>query len=358
MNAMIESAHAGNFGNGFAVVANEIRKLAENSTKSSKNIKVLIKDVLVLIEQLAKASEIEDESFETISHNLDSVNNLITTVKNSLEEQVMGSKQISESLEIMSDVNYQVKSASEEMVVGNNIVLKEISNLKDMYDYSVFTDESLDFEAKDYLLPSIKTGGAIVINNYVLTQNGLSKPTSYADLLSPDFDNLVSMPSPKSSGTGYMFYLSLVNAMGEQNAISYFDSLSENVLSFTSSGSGPINSLVQRDVAVGFGMISQAADKISSGVSELEIVVFEEGAPYNLYGNCIVKGKEQRTAVKEVMDYLYSEFTDLCSATFCPESVLKNKTYEVENYPSNITYSNMEGNTLDKKEELLEKWTH
>lgn len=134
MNAMIESAHAGDFGNGFAVVANEIRKLAENSTKSSKNIKVLIEDVLTLIEQLDKASKIEDKSFETISHNLDSVNDLITTVKNSLEEQVVGSKQISESLKIMSDVNYQVKSASEEMVVGSNIVLKEVSNLKDISD--------------------------------------------------------------------------------------------------------------------------------------------------------------------------------------------------------------------------------
>lgn len=274
-------------------------------------------------------------------------------------------------VEYMSTSNIAAKVISEGAQSDCDIIFAEeygyiakmmdadaISNLKDMYDYSVFTDESLNFEAKDYLLPSLKTGGAVVVNNYVLSQNGLSKPTSYADLLAPGFDNLVSMPSPKSSGTGYMFYLSLVNAMGEQNALTYFDSLSENVLSFTSSGSGPINALVQRDVAVGFGMISQAVDKISSGVSELEIVVFEEGAPFNLYGNCIVKGKEERTAVKEVMDYLYSDFTDLCCSTFCPESVLKNRTYEVENYPSNIVYANMEGNTLDKKEELLEKWTH
>ena len=132
MNAMIESAHAGNFGHGFAVVANEIRKLAEDSTKSSKNIKNLIKEVLALIDELTKASSIEDESFNDITNNINVVNDLIRIVKNSLEEQVEGSKQINESLNIMSDVNFQVKSASEEMVIGNNTVLKEVSNLKDI----------------------------------------------------------------------------------------------------------------------------------------------------------------------------------------------------------------------------------
>ena len=132
MNAMIESAHTGINGKGFAVVAQEIRKLAEDSTKSSKNIKTLIADVLELIKNITNASDIENNSFNEILSNLDNVNRLIGVVKNSLEEQVIGSKQINESLSIMNDVNYQVKSASEEMIVGNKIVLDEISNLKNI----------------------------------------------------------------------------------------------------------------------------------------------------------------------------------------------------------------------------------
>lgn len=233
-----------------------------------------------------------------------------------------------------------------------------LAKLSEIYDQSVFTEESLLTEAKEYVLPAIKTGGAVILNTKVLTDKGLAKPTSYADLLKPEYKGLVSMPSPKSSGTGYMFYLSLVNAWGEEAALEYFDDLTPNILAYTTSGSGPVNALTSREAAVGMGMISQAAEKLSEGVSELEIVVFDEGAPFNLYGNCVVKGKEEKAGVKAVMDYLYSEFTDLCNAKYYPETVLKDKTYEVANFPQNIKYANMKNNTLTNKEGLLEKWTH
>lgn len=233
-----------------------------------------------------------------------------------------------------------------------------LAELSTMYDQSVYREECLNTTAKNYLLPAFKQCGAVIVNNKVLTDRGLAKPTSYLDLLDEKYKGLVSMPSPKSSGTGYMFYLSLVNEMGEQNAIKYFNSLTPNIQAYTSSGSGPVNKLKQREVAVGFGMISQAVDAINAGSTELEILVFEEGAPYNLYGNCIVKGHETNEKVKAVMDYLYSTFTDAVNAKYEPEAVLKNKIYSVANYPSGINYSDMSNNTLARKEGLLAKWVH
>lgn len=226
------------------------------------------------------------------------------------------------------------------------------------YDYSVFTDDAIATSAKKYLLPAVRTGGAVIVNTKVLSDRGLAEPATYQDLLDSKYDNLVSMPSPKSSGTGYMFYLALVNQMGESQAISYFDSLTPNVVQYTSSGSGPVNALVNREVAVGFGMITQAVEKINSGNTELKILSFAEGAPFNLYGNAIVTGKETRECVKNVMDYLYNTFTDECCARYYPEPVLKNKNYVVNNFPTNITYADMSGNTLAKKQDLLAKWTH
>ncbi len=236
-------------------------------------------------------------------------------------------------------------------------VLAKLSDYSN-YDYSVYLEDTLATQAKDYLLPAIRVGGGIFVNNKVLQDKNLPKPTSYADLLDEKYKGLVCMPSPKSSGTGYMFYLALVNEMGEAQAIDYFNKLTPNILEYTSSGSGPVNKLVTREVAVGLGMISQVAEKITGGNDELEILFFDEGAPYNLYGNSIVKGKDKRESVKKVMDYIYSEFTDANCKKYYPEPVLKNKNYIVANFPANIAYSDMSGNTLAKKEELLAKWTH
>ena len=166
------------------------------------------------------------------------------------------------------------------------------------------------------------------------------------------------MASPKSSGTGYMFFYSLVKAWGEDKALEYFDGLTPNILAYTSSGSGPVNALVNREVAVGFGMISQAVNKINDGNKDLELLFFEEGAPCNMYGNAFVKGKKEKKAVKDIMDYLDSFYTDESNKLFYPEPVLKNKSYNIENFPSNIKYADMAGNNLSNKEALLKKWTH
>jgi len=233
-----------------------------------------------------------------------------------------------------------------------------LTDISSMYDYSVFTDDSINVPAKNYLLPAIKTGGGIIINNKVLTAKGLQKPTCYADLLDEKYNDLIVMPSPKSSGTGYMFFLSLINEMGEEAALKYFDDLNKNILEWSTSGSTPVNKLTMNETAVGLGMIGQAAEKINQGFSNLEILFFEEGAPYEFYGNCIVKGKEQRENVKKAMDYLYNTFTDASCARYYPEPVLKDKTYEVANFPKNIEYSDMSNNTLERKEELLKKWKY
>lgn len=224
----------------------------------------------------------------------------------------------------------------------------------DNFDYSVFLDEIVP-ESHKYT-PELKNGGCIVVNKSVLADKGLQAPASYQDLLNPAYKGLISMPNPLSSGTGYMFLRQLTNEWGEDEAFSYFEELSQNILQYTSSGSGPINALIQGEAAIGFGMISQAVFEKNEGV-DLDVLFFEEGAPYSMYGNAVLASSAGRSEVMEVFNYLS---TDLCKENnqkFFPDQIFKDFVPEIEGYPVGVHYGNMSNDTLNEKERLQARWT-
>ncbi len=228
------------------------------------------------------------------------------------------------------------------------------ADLKELLDFSVYVE---DTNVSTLFAPEIRNGGAVILNMDVLRENGLDEPTSYEDLLDPKYKGLISMPNPGASGTGYMFLLSLVNAWGEETAFEYFDKLSSNILSFTTSGSGPVNALVNKEVAVGLGMTAQAVQQINAGES-LKIVFFEEGSPYSLYGQAIIAGHETDPAVREVFTFLATTLNEEALQLHMPEKIYKDMDASVEGYPTNIPYADMKNNTPERKAELLEKWKH
>lgn len=226
------------------------------------------------------------------------------------------------------------------------------------FDTSVYLNDMITSTNK--YLPECRNSGAIVINTELLKEKGLAEPTSYEDLIKPEFKGLLSMPNPKSSGTGYMFLKNLVNAWGEDKAFEYFDKFAENIVQFTSSGSGPINALVQKEAAVALGMTAQAVTMINEG-APLKIIFFDEGVPFSQYGHAMTKSAETKKdfdKIKEVFDYLVKEITPACDALYFPEQVFVDKVFTLPNYPTNIPYGDMSNNTTDEKTRLLEKWMY
>ncbi len=222
------------------------------------------------------------------------------------------------------------------------------------FDFSSFLPELVPESRK--FTPESKNGGCIILNPKVLEEKNLPTPTSYQDLLDPAFKGLISMPSPTSSGTGYMFLRQLTNEWGEDEAFDYFAKLTDNILAYTSSGSGPVNALVQGEVAVGIGMTMQAATEISQGV-DLTITFFAEGSPHSMYGNAVLAGSADRSEVMDVFNYLS---TDLCrgnNENFCPEQIFTDSKPKMDGFPSEIPSGNMENDTQEEKERLLKKWT-
>lgn len=204
--------------------------------------------------------------------------------------------------------------------------------------------------------PEVKNGGCIIVNLDVLAEEGLDKPTCYEDLLDPKYEGLISMPSPASSGTGYMFLRQLTNEWGEDEAFAYFEKLDKNILQYTSSGSGPINALVQGEVAIGLGMTSQAVVEINEG-APLEIIFFEEGSPYSMYGYALLAASAERECIKEIFEYLTTELCMDDHQKYFPDQIFKDYKAEIEGFPQDIKYGNMSNDTLEEKERLIAKWT-
>lgn len=249
------------------------------------------------------------------------------------------------SCDITNDLDYAYMAQ-----LAQEGVLADLS----AYDYSIYCEDTV--QSTHYIV-ECRNGGAIILNTDVLQKKGLAEPTSYKDLLKPEYQGLISMPNPKASGTGYMFLKSLVNAWGEEDAFAYFDALNTNILQYTSSGAGPVNALVQGEAAIGLGMTAQTVLQINDG-APLKIVYFEEGSPFTLYGMSIINGKDTRPCVKEVFDFLISTYSYENNQNFLPEKIFKDKDYTMKNYPIHIAYADMSNNSLAEKERLLELWKY
>lgn len=129
LNAAIEAARAGEQGRGFAVVADEVRKLAERTTKATKEIADTIKTIQTGVldannsMQEAQTSVIEgmkltddvSNSLFAIMENTNDVTDLATQVSAASEELSATSEQISKSIENISSVTQESASGVQQI---------------------------------------------------------------------------------------------------------------------------------------------------------------------------------------------------------------------------------------------------
>lgn len=234
-----------------------------------------------------------------------------------------------------------------------------VENLKDNFADISYFDDSIYLDGintSDKYLTWVKYTLTLIIDNKYFKENNLSIPKTYDDLLKPEYKNLIAMPDPKSSGTGYGFFLNVVNIKGEDGAIEYFKKLKENMREFTTSGSGPTNLLKQGEIAIAMGMTAQGVKAINEGY-DYSIVELETGSPYNTTACGIIKGKEDKKHVKEVFEFVVNEFGKYDKENFMPDRVLKDQDTKVPNYPTNLIDADMTGiEKIEVKEKLTKKW--
>jgi methyl-accepting chemotaxis protein len=113
MNAAIEAAHAGDAGRGFSVVADEIRKLAEQTTAQSKEIAGQLRSVKDSIDGVVESSRRAGSSFGSVLAGVRQVADHMLEIENAMTEQSAGSRQISGTMSMMHDATTKVRDGAE-----------------------------------------------------------------------------------------------------------------------------------------------------------------------------------------------------------------------------------------------------
>jgi twitching motility protein PilJ len=126
LNAAIEAARAGEAGRGFAVVADEVRKLAEHSRTATKDIAALIKaiqaetnEAVVVMEEGTKEVEVgarladqAGKALEAISSVVRQSAELVQEISLASKQQVRGTEGVANAMQIISNITRQTSQGA------------------------------------------------------------------------------------------------------------------------------------------------------------------------------------------------------------------------------------------------------
>jgi methyl-accepting chemotaxis protein len=132
MNAAIEAAHAGEAGKGFAIVADEIRRLSEDTNKNTRDIELVLNNILNKIGDSAQLAEKAGNGLETImsySRQNEQINNQLSIA---VTEQNQGAGEILTSTQDLVKITEEVKLSMAEQKAATNEFGNSLRELRDM----------------------------------------------------------------------------------------------------------------------------------------------------------------------------------------------------------------------------------
>ena len=135
LNAAIEAARAGEHGRGFAVVADEVRKLAEQTAGSAGNIKTLTEQVVASVNELSKgADEILQfinntvmKDYKEMGDTAEQYKKDAEYVKDWAQQSNSRAANLMQSIQTMTRAMEDISKATHESALGNTSIAEKVS---------------------------------------------------------------------------------------------------------------------------------------------------------------------------------------------------------------------------------------
>jgi methyl-accepting chemotaxis protein len=135
LNAAVEAAHAGEHGQGFAVVATEVRHLAQRSARAAKEIKTLIGDS---VDKVQAGSQLVDASGQALAGILGSakkVADIVDEIAAASQEQSAGIEQVNRAVTHMDEVTQHNAALVEEAAAAARAMQEQAGRLQAQMGY-------------------------------------------------------------------------------------------------------------------------------------------------------------------------------------------------------------------------------
>jgi len=145
-----------------------------------------------------------------------------------------------------------------------------------------------------------------MVNTEELARLNLEAPADWDDLIKPEYEGLIWMANPNTSGTAKLVINTMVQMKGHDEAMEYLKALDKNIAQYTKSGSGPAKMVGPGECVIGIGFLHDGITQILAGYDNIELVLPSSGTSYEVGATAIFEGCKHPNAAKLWIEYALS----------------------------------------------------
>jgi len=247
-------------------------------------------------------------------------------------------------------------------LAASSLLLFEKAGLLETYEPAGAS--ALKEQFRDTKPPYTWTGmdafiGVICFNTAEAAKDKIAAPTSWKDLLKPEYKGKIVMPHPASSGTGYLAVAAWMQTMGEAEAWKFMDALHENIATYLHSGSAPCVQAAKGERVAGIALDMRGASEKTKG-APLEVIVPTEGVGWDMEATAIVKGTKNLELAKKVADWGASKAANELYSKSYAVVAMPGVQNIPQNYPPTAEKSMVKNDftwMAENRERILAEWS-